>query len=213
MVYSNHSERGVFGPRTQARHVLALGCQLIVRCGATFVRLEIVKVLIKKSLTISTRCRLSLARSLLLVYYSLTPSVSFDEENLDLSPYKVVRCSSAVFLLAAVAACTQSQTAASGKKIHHGNHTSKVTSVRRHNTIADVDAAIDPRITGAERRVIRNVMLHLPPMARGNVIYIENGRAYANRPELTREIEFLKPVKGMPNVYMRADGTMIPGPP
>jgi Tfp pilus assembly protein PilZ len=75
----------------------------------------------------------------------------------------------------------------------------------------DTEMYIDPSITGEERATIAEVMKHIPPDERENVIYIDHfGKIFANKPELKEEIYKLEHVKD--NIYLDKSGNEFVAP-
>lgn len=79
---------------------------------------------------------------------------------------------------------------------------------------AAVESHIDTTMPAADRDVIKNIMLHIPQIARANVIYFsQNGKVYANHAALKREVELLRPAQGLVSTYVGRDGKLLAGPP
>lgn len=63
-------------------------------------------------------------------------------------------------------------------------------------SMSDPTLYVDPSITGEDREIILNVMKTLDPDQRENVIYkSEDGKIYANKPELLDDVVVYKPVQ------------------
>ena len=78
---------------------------------------------------------------------------------------------------------------------------------------ADVEKHIDTGMSSKERDVIRNVMLHLPPAARENVIYFErDGSVYANHAGLRREVETGRRADESFSSFVTREGRLIAMP-
>lgn len=79
-----------------------------------------------------------------------------------------------------------------------------------NSEMSAIERQISPEITGEERAVIAQVMKTLDPEDRENAVYIaENGKIYANKPELKEVIKWEK-VKG--NIYRDPEGNVCAFP-